>query len=64
MIFSAGPELRDRLKALGSNGHWQDILRDPTSLIVIILDELWLDVNEAWNTLSEVFRRCNQVSSL
>lgn len=61
IIFSAGPELRDRFRRLKDNSSWQDVLRDPWSLFVMMLDELWFEANRISADIGKVFRQLEKV---
>ena len=61
VIFSAPPKLRDRFKRI-----WDveptKILEDPFSLLVICLDELWLQSQSIVKIVGDEFSRMERVS--
>ena len=61
VIFSAPPRLRDRYKRI-----WDveptKILQDPFGLLVVCLDELWLQSQSIVKTIGDEFSRMERVS--
>ncbi|MCJ1470845.1 hypothetical protein MMC07_009492 [Pseudocyphellaria aurata] len=55
IVFSASPELRERLGRLHVNPDWEVTLVDPYSLYVIVLDEIWLQAESITNGVRQVF---------
>ena len=61
VIFSASPELRDRLRRL-----WESdltgVIMDPFSLFVICMDELWLQAMGIVKIVGDLFSKMERVS--
>lgn len=55
IVFSASPELRARFERLCLNPDWTIALVDAFSLYVIVLDELWLQVDGIMKKVADVF---------
>ncbi|KFY83638.1 hypothetical protein V498_07911 [Pseudogymnoascus sp. VKM F-4517 (FW-2822)] len=56
ICFGASIQLQQRFERLASNSAWRDAVSDPYNLFVIILDELFLQMDGiVWN-LSDTFR--------
>jgi len=60
VIFSASPELRDRLGHLWA-AEISEVLIDPWSLFVICLDEMWLQAQSIVATVQHVFGQMERV---
>lgn len=61
VIFSASPELRDRLERLWTT-ELSDILVDPFSLFVICMDQFWLQAQRTVTTVQQIFGQMERVS--
>ena len=62
VIFSASPELRDRLQRLWDTDMLSEVLVDPFSLLVICMDELWLQAQGIVKIVREQFSKMERVS--
>jgi hypothetical protein len=60
VIFSASPELRDRLERLWT-AEISEVLVDPWSLFVICLDEFWLQAQSIVANVQHVFGQMERV---
>lgn len=60
VIFSASPEMRDRLERLWTV-EVSEVLVDPWSLFVICLDELWLQAQSIVANVQHVFGQMERV---
>ncbi len=60
VIFSASPELRDRLERLWA-AEISGVLVNPWSLFVICLDELWLESQSTVANVQHVFGQMERV---
>ena len=61
VIFSASPELRDRLQRLWKSD-LSRVIMDPFSLFVICMDELWLQAMGIVKIVGDVFSKMERVS--
>lgn len=61
VVFSASPELRARCQGLWNND-LSGVLVDPFSLLVICMDELWLQAQGIVRDVSDIFGRMERVS--
>jgi hypothetical protein len=62
ICFGASIALQQRFERLASNSAWTEAINDPYNLFVIILDELFLQVDGIVWSLSDVFRSVEEVS--
>ena len=54
IVFSAPTQLQNRLESLSTHSGWKEVLIDPFSLFVIILDELFLQAHGIVNKVIRV----------
>ena len=61
VIFSASPELRDRLQRLWKSD-LSRVIMDPFSLFVICMDEFWLQAMGIVKIVGDLFGKMERVS--
>jgi hypothetical protein len=64
ICFGAPSSLIQRFERLASHPKWKDVLSDPYGLFVIVLNDLFLQVDGTLWGLSSVFRGMELVSKL
>ena len=61
VIFSASPELRDRLRRLWKSD-LSTVIKDPFSLFVVCMDEFWLQAMGIVKIVGDLFSKMERVS--
>ncbi len=62
IIFSPSRSLQTNMDRLVTRPDWEQALVDPFSLLILVLDDLFQQVDTAINNVSTVFRQIEQVS--
>lgn len=62
IIFSPSPSLQTNMDRLVTRAGWEQTLVDPFSLLILVLDDLFQQVDTAINNVLSVFRQIEQVS--
>ena len=62
IIFSPSRSLQTNIDRLVTRPDWEQALVDPFSLLIVVLDDLFQQVDTAINNVSTVFRQIEQVS--
>lgn len=63
LIFSPSPSLQHNLEALLPRSDWDQALRDPFGLLVIVLDDLFRQLDAAMHKVLHILRDVERVSS-
>ena len=63
IIFSPSQSLQSNMDRLFTRSDWEQTLGDPFSLLIIVLDDLFLQVDTAINKVLVVFRLIENVST-
>lgn len=62
IIFSPSRSLQTNMDRLVTRPGWEQTLVDPFSLLILVLDDLFQQVDTAINNVLSVFRQIEQVS--
>ena len=61
IIFSPSRSLQANMDRLIARSDWEQTLVDPFNLLILVLDDLFQQVNTAINNVSKVFGQIEQV---
>ena len=64
ICFGAPYSLIGRFERLATHPQWQDLLTDPYGLFVIVLNELYFQIDATRKSLASVFRHMELVGKL